>query len=237
MKKLIFLFVLLSSVLSINAQPEFRLRKCECCDKTIDCKISGHRNDSVVMMAFINIWNDNIDKHYYQLHYSKIKGYSTDTIDVIKDVFDNIPKYVNIMNYIEYRDDISKDFKYGFINKYGWSTNSVNGIDFNITYTNTNTKTIKYIDVYCTISNPVGDICRILYNGSNMCKFTCVGPLEQFETASWNWDSAYYTTSDASKLKINKIVLTFMDNTKYTLIKEIAYSRDDRFDQYDHLIE
>ena len=152
----------------------------------------------------------------YGLKYTKeLKNFST-----IKDV----PEQVAYYNYSVYLEEISKDFKYGFIKKWSWSTNSVNGIDFKISYTNTNNKTIKYIDISFIIKNPVGDICKIYYNnGSNTGHLRCVGPIEQFETGTYSWDAVYYTTGDASDLYFTKFVITYMDNTKYTLVKELAY--------------
>ena len=89
---------------------------------------------------------------------------------------------------------------------------------------NKNSKAIKYIDIYFIIKNPVGDICKILYNGgSNTGHLRCVGPIEQFETGTYSWDTVYYTTGDASHLYFTKFVITYMDNTKYTLVKELAY--------------
>ena len=36
-------------------------------------------------------------------------------------------------------------------------------------------------------------------------------------------DAAYYTSGDASNMYFKKFVITYMDNTKYTLVKELAY--------------
>ena len=60
-------------------------------------------------------------------------------------------------------------------------------------------------------------------NGSNTGHLRCVGPIEQYDSGTWSWDAVYYTTGDASNLYFTKFVITYMDNTKYTLIKELAY--------------
>lgn len=81
-------------------------------------------------------------------------------------------------------------------------------VTFNIRYTNTNSKTIKYLTVYFKITNDVGDIRKTGY-------FQGTGPLKEGETASWDWDSSsYFTAGDASNMSITKIVLTYMNGTK-----------------------
>lgn len=191
-----------------------------------DITYNLNNEDTIVFFNNLKLSNNIKDKNYKLLHYN-VGNYEAEyNLDVNKLMhFDN---NVDITELCYFHNDsvynqIANDFKFGFIRNYSWSTNSVNGIDFTISYTNMNKKTIKYIDIYFYIKNPVGDICKILYNKSNIAHLCCVGPIEQFETGTYSWDAAYYTTGDASNLYFSKIVLTFMDNTKYTLVKEITY--------------
>ena len=200
------------------------LHDCYC-----DCHYDFHKcipfhknNDTLVYVTKYEIFNSNISKEYWEFHYDKtdIKNI-TDSIK--QTVFESAKKECELMNFHRLTE-IGETFKHGFINSWSWSTNFVNGINFKINYTNTNSKTIKYIDIYFIVKNPVGDICRISYNnGSNTGHLRCVGPIEQYDSGTWSWDAVYYTTGDASNLHFTKFVITYMDNTKYTLIKELAY--------------
>lgn len=107
-------------------------------------------------------------------------------------------------------DEMQKIAPYGFVEKFYW--NCVYGrVTLNFTYTNTNKKTIKYIKPYFQVTNDVNDIRG---NGH----FSGTGPLSQYETATWDWDySNYYVAGDATKLRITKIVITYMDGSVKTL--------------------
>lgn len=222
MKKIILttIFVLVS-IFSFG-QSSLKNILCDCHHDFHTCMPLYKNNDTLIYITEYEIFNDNISKEYIEYHYDKtdIKNIP----DSIKQTEFESAKYECELKNFYKLIEIAKTFKYGFINSWSWSTNSVNGINFEINYTNTSVKTIKYIDVYFIVKNDVGDICRILYNnGSNTCHLRCVGPLEQYESGAWSWDAVYYTTGDASKLHLKKFVITYMDNTKYTLIKELAY--------------
>lgn len=222
MKKIIFsLIFTLVSIFSFG-QTSLNEILCDCHCDFHNCVPIHKSNDTIVYVTKYEIFNDNISKEYLEYHYDKTD--IKDIPDSIKQTEFKSARYeCGLMNYSELIE-ITKTFKYGFINSWSWSMNSVNGINFEIEYTNTNSKTIKYIDIYFIVKNPVGDICRILYkNGSNIGHLRCVGPLEQYDYSSWSWDAAYYTTGDASNLYFTKFVITYMDNTKYTLVKELAY--------------
>lgn len=222
MKKIILSFVFtLMSIVSFG-QTSLNEILCDCHNDYHKCILIDKSNDTLVYATRYKIFNDNISKGYFEYHYDKTDIY--DIPDSIKQTTFKSARYecgsMNLYNL----NEITKTFKYGFINSWSWSMNSVNGINFEIEYTNTNSKTIKYIDIYFIVKNPVGDICRILYkNGSNIGHLRCVGPLEQYDSGSWGWDAVYYTTGDASNLYFTKFVITYMDNTKYTLVKELAY--------------
>lgn len=222
MKKIFLIAVFtLVSILSFG-QTSLNNILCDCHGEFHNCMPFSKSNDTLVYVAKYEIFNDNISKEYFECHYDKtdVKNIN-DSIEQTK--FESAKYECGLMNF-HYLTEITKTFKHGFINSWSWSTNSVNGIDFKINYTNTNSKTIKYIDIYFVVKNPVGDICRISYNnGSNTGHLRCVGPIEQYDSGSWSWDAVYYTTGDASNLYFKKFVITYMDNTKYTLVKELAY--------------
>jgi hypothetical protein len=79
---------------------------------------------------------------------------------------------------------------------------------------NTNKKTIKYIDVYWVLKNDVGDVRKSGH-------FSGTGPLEEWSSASWEWDhSSYYVSGDASRMYLTKVIITYMDGTKVTIPKD-----------------
>ena len=220
MKKIILVLVFaLTSILSFG-QTSLNEILCDCHIDFHNCIPVHKSNDTLVYATKYEIYNNNISKEYPECHYKKTK-YIADSIKQTE--FEGAKYECGFMNFYSLTE-IAKTFKHGFINSWSWSTNSVNGIDFKLNYTNTNSKTIKYIDIYFIIKNPVGDICRILYNnGSNIGHLRCVGPIEQYDSGSYSWGAVYYTTRDANELYFTKFVITYMDNTKYTLVKELAY--------------
>ena len=222
MKKIFLSLVMVMVSIMSFGQISLNEILCDCHYKFHKCIPFSKSNDTLVYVTKCEIFNDNISKEYFESHYEKtdIKNIP-DSIEQTE--FESARQECVLMNF-HHLTEITKTFKHGFINSWSWSTNSVNGIDFQINYTNTNSKTIKYIDIYFIVKNPVGDICRISYNnGSNTCHLRCVGPVEQYDSGIWSWDAVYYTTGDASNLYFTKFVITYMDNTKYTLVKELAY--------------
>ena len=221
MKKFFLATVLvLVSILSFG-QTSLNKILCDCHYDFHNCAPILKSNDTLVYVTKYAIFNDNISKEYFESHYEKtdIKDIP-DSIEQTK--FEGARQTCELMNLYNLTE-VTKTFKHGFINSWSWSTNSVDGINFKINYTNTNSKTIKYIDIYFIVKNPVGDICSLYNNDSNIGHLRCVGPLEQYDSGSWSWDAVYYTTGDASNLYFTQFVITYMDNTKYTLVKELAY--------------
>lgn len=212
---------------------------CEECEES-------HTNDSIYVLS---ISNDSISYFHFKPddtmlystlrldHYSKIssalandmkfKEYNTIWADSIADheyTSGVVPFLINRMAYEKYIDEIRKDAPYGFIKDWGWELNSVAGIESRFEYTNTNKKTIKYIDFYFSVYNAVGDICSISGSG-NVAHVRGIGPVETFETGSWDWDHAsHYTKYSASEMRIVKLVITYMDGTVKTIPKgQIVY--------------
>lgn len=119
----------------------------------------------------------------------------------------------NYLNYSDYLEEVRKEAPRGYFDNWSWD-NEYSSITFSFRYTNTNKKTIKYIEVFWACSNDVGDIRK---TGS----FRGTGPLAEWESASWNWDhSSYYVSGDASKMKLTKVLITYMDGTKVTIPRD-----------------
>ena len=227
MKKIFVFLMMCVFAISILAQEDgYKRILCDCHINWHYGLIGAKNNDTIVYVVPIEIYNDNISKRYFELHYDKHEKYSKEVLDTIENInidhYSGAKEYTYILNFTEI-ERIGETFKYGYIKDWSWSLNSVNGIGLDIAYTNTNKKTIKYIDIYFIIKNPVGDICRLKYNNTNTGHLRCVGPIEELETGRYSWDAVYYTTGDASNMYFKKFVITYMDGSKYTLVKELAY--------------
>ena len=192
--------------------------KCDICDEYIlTHQIFGIRNDSIY---YTSIESGKLGLSYVGVHQSKIPSILKNNrdflyhYDVFKDSltddstdYAELVRYADYKFYVDYLARLKKAAPYGFVDEWRWG-NEYSMVTFNMSYTNTNSKTIKYLTVYFKITNDVGDIRTI---GS----FQGTGPVKEWETASWNWDSSFYFTSgDASHLNITKIVLTYMNGTK-----------------------
>lgn len=130
-------------------------------------------------------------------------------------------------------DVCSQEFKkvapHGFVYSWGWRSNLI-GDDYPyFHFTNLYEKTIKYITFYVQFFNGVGDpiICRS--TKSSVLPFTGIGPVKEGETKYWNWsDDVEYYIRNAKSAEIKKIVIEYIDGSKYTLIKEIKIGKTNR---------
>lgn len=232
MKKILFVCIsVLLNLIAFSQEVKLEHFLCDCHIDFYDGMSVGKTDYTVIYYVPIEIYNNNISKLYGEYHYNR--AISKDPLvsklmfelDTITDDTGNpitAKEFCIGMNRVN-TTLISETFKYGYIDDWSWSLNSANGINFNITYTNTNKKTIKYIDIYFIVKNPVGDICSLRFDHTNTGHLTCVGPIKQYHSGKYEWDAVYYTTGDASNLYFKKFVITYMDNTKYTLVKELAY--------------
>lgn len=127
--------------------------------------------------------------------------------------FSNILEKLTFCNIIfggEYVKSIKSKAPNGYIEKWSWD-NEYGPVTMRITYVNTNAKTIKYIRFYYTVLNDVDDV-----RGSG--SFQGTGPLEEFETATWDFDrSSCYPAGDASRMRITKILITYMNGSQVTI--------------------
>lgn len=200
--------------------------KCDLCNESVH----SYSTDSIFVVA---ITNDTIysmayktgylDYGYYHIHRydipSKLKASSKyqKHLEVYADSLlnDTIYKHdiIDIYNsrkFLEYTQKVQSEAPYGFFVDWDWGS-EYSFITFNFQYMNLNKRTIKYIDVYWRVKNAVGDVRKTGH-------FKGTGPLEQYESASWNWDySSYYVAGDASWLDITKVIITYMNGQQQVL--------------------
>lgn len=148
------------------------------------------------------LWDYVPFKYHYEAFKDSLALYSGDYDQLVAGLSYN---YLN-----DYIQRLKKRAPYGFFVDWHWDS-EYSFISFDFRYMNTNAKTIKYIDVYFKVTNDVGDVRKTGH-------FQGTGPLEQFESASWEWDtSSYYVAGDASNMSITKVILTYMNGTKKVL--------------------
>ena len=117
---------------------------------------------------------------------------------------------INRDHFFDYMKELKREAPNGLFLDWGWDK-EYSSISFYFKYMNTNKNTIKYIEVFFVVSNDVGDIRK---TGS----FKGTGPLEEWESASWDWDnSSYYVAGDATKMNISKVIITYTNGTKVTI--------------------
>ena len=125
----------------------------------------------------------------------------------------NVAVGLNVNSLDKYMAQLKKEAPNGLILNWDWGIEYSN-ITFNFRYMNTNKNTIKYIEVFWTVRNDVGDVRK---TGS----FKGTGPLEEWESASWNWGhSSYCVSGDATKMNLTKIIITYMNGSKVTIPKD-----------------
>lgn len=194
---------------------------CDICEEYINSKdvfyTLGIRNDSIY---YSTIKKGKLGLSYNEVHESEILSSLKSDKDFLyhyeafKDSLTNdstdyalVARFLDYAYYDDYWAKLKKVAPFGYVEDWGWD-NEYSMVTFHIQYTNTNSKTIKYLTVYFKITNDVGDIRKTGY-------FRGTGPLKEDETASWNWDSSsYFTAGDSSNMSITKIVLTYMNGSK-----------------------
>lgn len=199
---------------------------CSLCDK----RIASYGTDSIYVVAINNdtIYSlestmSNLGHSYIEVHACKVPSdlktseYYNRHINIYADsVFSN-PQYnkelAQSLNYSAlngFIEAITKEAPYGFIVDWGWDC-EYSMVTFNIEYMNLNKKTIKYLDVYWRITNDVADVRKTGH-------FKGTGPVEQYHSGRWNWDSSgYFVAGDASKMQLTKIVITYMNGQQQTI--------------------
>lgn len=208
---------------------------CTICDKSIakdSLHCMGIKNDSIYFVT--------ASKGYYNTKFalahvaqipSKLANYEDfkyhcdvykDSLKLNSEVLDNdFVSYISVKWYLDNFNKAKKIAPFGYFGDWGWDT-EYGYVTFNFDYTNLNSKTIKYIDVYWYVTNDVNDIC-------GKGHFKGVGPVETGDLGRWKWDdSPYYVYSSATNMRISKVILTYMNGTKQVLSKNmIKYGGED----------
>lgn len=201
----------------------------------VGCSLCSHKvknEDSLYIRGIINdtLYYADLEEGYLGLTYlqyhmipipKKLKENAdfsfhitafADSIESNSNLYKDLVEYINDKSFAKYVDELKKEAPYGFIKSWSWDE-KYSMVTMYLKYTNTNKKTIKYIDVHFKVTNDVGDVRKTgVFKGT--------GPVEEWESCSWDWDSSsYYVSKDASKMSITQITLTYMDGTKITLPK------------------
>lgn len=196
---------------------------CSLCDKTFDedsVLAFGIASDSIY---FFSLSDGDLDLRYvephiasiplpmlnnasFKYHYEVYKDSLTnDTID-----YHDEAMYLKYVYFMDYYKKLKKIAPYGYVDDWDWSS-EYSYVTLNLTFTNLNPKTVKYITVYFKVTNDVGDIRKTGY-------FKGTGPVKEGNYGTWNWDtSSYFVYADASNMSITKIVLTYMNGSTHVL--------------------
>ena len=205
--------------------------KCEICDETTINEDSlyciGINNDSIMYFE----WKEGkLDNEYLEWHISSLPmelktnpsfkyhfdAYSDSLTNM--EVSSRTAKGLCAMSFYKYPDKLEKEAPYGFFEDWGWS-DEYSMVTFHFSYTNMNKSTIKYIAVHFKITNDVGDVRKTGY-------FQGTGPVEEYGTGSWEWDSSpYFVSGDASTMEFTKVVITYTNGKQEVLSKnQIMYN-------------
>ena len=129
------------------------------------------------------------------------------------------PEYAKAENeksYAAYAESIASKAPFGYVESTGYDFQEDHLI-FDFSYTNTNKKTIKSIDIFCNILDPAENVKKVI-------KLKATGPVEMLETKSWSWDDDTNPVPPmVTGLRISKLVITFKDGQQKILVKDIIY--------------
>ncbi len=130
------------------------------------------------------------------------------------------PELVNEENqkwFTAYVDSVSKMAPNGYVESCGFDFQD-NRLVYDFSYTNTNKKTIKNIEIHCHVLDAAGNVKKVI-------KLKANGPIKMLETKSWTWDDEKENRvpSNVNDARIGKLVITFSDGQQKILIKDIIY--------------
>lgn len=204
--------------------------ECALCDK----RISSYSTDSIYVAAINNdtiysvesidglLDNSYLEFHAYSIPYELQQSeYFKQHLEAYQDSLNSKPDYsldfvrdLNMYSLQSYVETVKKEAPYGLFTEWSWN-DEYSVITFNFSYLNLNKRTIKYIDVYWKVTNDVGDVRKTGH-------FKGTGPVEQYETGSWDWDySSYYVAGDASTMEFTKVIITYMNGQQQVLSKNM----------------
>ena len=214
------------------------LLNCDYCDKS--CRVA----DSVYVVAiqggkvfFFRNEEGNLGIPLVQLHgapvppsWQEYEPYAlhvdafADSIAAAPQISEELVEQINNENSQKFINAVVKKAPYGFFLDWDWEE-SYSMVTFDFSFLNTNKKTIKYIDVYWKIKNDVDDVRKTGH-------FKGPGPVEQYETGRWSWDSSsYFVEGDATKMELTKVIITYMNGSQQTLSKKMIYTETDFRDE------
>lgn len=137
-------------------------------------------------------------------------------------------KALNAKSYVDYVDKVKDLAPRGYVDYWRWIPDYADGIKAMFKYFNAYHKTIKYITFYLQFKNAVGDVVRDKLSGKALIPFKCIGPVEEGNLGVWDdLSDVFAYVPNASTCQIKKVVIQYMDNTTYTLIKELKFANDD----------
>lgn len=209
--------------------------KCELCDNSTyrmdSIMCCGIKNDSIYAVEIkqmpLGVKRGEVHKYHLSDNLKKNKDFLYH-YEVFRDsllsnghkMLIDDPTEFNYYSLISSLEKVQKIAPYGFVEEWHWN-DSYSMITFDIKYTNTNKKTIKYINVFFKVTNDVGDVRK---TGN----FQGTGPVEQWTTSSWDWDSShYFVAGDATKMNITKIIITYMDGSQKVLSQNMIKYNDE----------
>ncbi len=143
-----------------------------------------------------------------------------DSIDQVPLITDENVEETNMICALDFLNAIVAKAPYGFFQRWNWD-HEYSMVTFSFSYFNTNKKTIKYIDVYWKVYNDVDDV-----RGTGHFKGT--GPVEQYSSGTWEWDSSsYFVAGDATRMELTKVIITYMNGSQHTLTKKMILNDAD----------
>jgi hypothetical protein len=114
------------------------------------------------------------------------------------------------------------------------SPNTAGGVDVHISYHNLRSKTIKYLEFYVSAYNAVGDPVNCAIKKSPNGVLQATGPvkissMEAIDARDGNvsiWSNVWYNHT-VTCVKLTKEAITYIDNTKLVLVKDLTRSLAD----------
>ena len=197
---------------------------CSICDELIDglnvTEVIGIKNDSIY---FFTEEEGDLGLEYKVPHQAEItEGMREDSAFMYhwkafqRELAMNEQKGVNAMadfadRYASYITRLREIAPYGYVKDWDWDDKD-GKITMSLSFVNTRKSTIRYIHFHFVVLNDVGDVC-------SQGVFRATGPVEEFESGSWEWNNSYYYTyGDATTMKFTKIVITYMNGTQKVLM-------------------
>ena len=132
----------------------------------------------------------------------------------------NFMRAFNAERYTKHAEEVGAKAPNGYVDSWGFDIQE-DVLLFDFSYTNTNKKSIRCVDIYFSLKDSSG-------NTRKTGKLRGMGPVEMFETKSWTWnDSNVKVPEGTVDLEISKVTLTFKDGKIKTLVKDLLYKESE----------